>query len=73
MIYLLYDGSRSEKLFLTNLGGCKVSYKATDTHLTGSSKRDAYPHITRIPCLQTYKTEFIDCGEDDPDAKRIVR
>ena len=30
------------------------------------------PHITRIPCLQHIKRKFIDCGEDEPDAKRIV-
>ncbi|TGY64183.1 IS66 family transposase, partial [Phocaeicola sartorii] len=25
-----------------------------------------------IPCLQHIKRKFIDCGENDPDAKRIV-
>ena len=33
---------------------------------------DAYPHITRIPCLQHIKRKFIDSGENDPDVKRSV-
>ncbi len=33
---------------------------------------DAYPHIVRIPCLQHIKRKFIDCGEDDPDAGKVV-
>ena len=33
---------------------------------------DAYPNITRIPCLQHIKRKFIDSGENDPDVKRSV-
>ena len=35
-------------------------------------KRFRDSNIIRIPCLQHIKRKFIDCGEKDPDAKRIV-
>ena len=73
MIYLLYDdGSRSEKVILNELGGCKGIIQSDGYSPYRKLKSDAYPHITRIPCLQHIKRKFIDCGEDDPDAKRIV-
>ena len=31
-----------------------------------------YPNITRIPYLQHIKRKFLDCGENDEDARRIV-
>ena len=73
MIYLLYDdGSRSEKVILNELGGCKGIIQSDGYSPYRKLESDAYPHITRIPCLQHIKRKFIDCGEDDPDAKRIV-
>ena len=72
MIYLLYDdGSLPEKVILNELGGCKGIIQRTILTLPEASKAMLIP-ITRIPCLQHIKTKFIDCGEDDPDAKRIV-
>jgi len=47
-------------------------YKAADETYYRKLESDAYPNITRIPCLQHIKRKFIDCGENDPDAKRIV-
>lgn len=73
MIYLLYDdGSRSEKVILNELGGCKGIIQSDGYSPYRKLESDAYPHITRIPCLQHIKRKFIDCGEDAPDAKRIV-
>ena len=73
MIYLLYDdGSRSEKVILNELGGCKGIIQSDGYSPYRKLESDAYPHITRIPCLQHIKRKFIDCGEDEPDAKRIV-
>ena len=73
MIYLLYDdGSRSERVILNELGSCKGIIQSDGYSPYRKLESDAYPHITRIPCLQHIKRKFIDCGEKDPDAKRIV-
>ncbi|NUN75803.1 transposase, partial [Bacteroides vulgatus] len=64
MIYLLYDdGSRSEKVILNELGGCKGIIQSDGYSPYRKLESDAYPHITRIPCLQHIKRKFIDCGE----------
>ena len=73
MIYLLYDdGSRSERVILNELGSCKGIIQSDGYSPYRKLESDAYPNITRIPCLQHIKRKFIDCGEKDPDAKRIV-
>ena len=72
MIYLLYDdGSRSERVILNELGSCKGIIQSDGYSPYRSSKR-CLSNITRIPCLQHIKRKFIDCGEKEPDAKRIV-
>lgn len=74
MVYLLYDdGSRSERVILNELGGCKGIIQSDGYAPYRKLGSGAYPDITRIPCLQHIKRKFMDCGEDDPDAERIVR
>ena len=64
MIYLLYDdGSRSERVILNELGSCKGIIQSDGYSPYRKLESDAYPNITRIPCLQHIKRKFIDCGE----------
>lgn len=65
-------GSRSERVILNELGSCKGIIQSDGYSPYRKLESDAYPHITRIPCLQHIKRKFIDSGENDPDAKRIV-
>lgn len=73
MVYLIYDdGSRSEKVILNELGGCRGIIQSDGYSPYRKLEGDDYPHITRIPCLQHIKRKFLDCGENDKDAKRVV-
>lgn len=73
MTYLLYDdGSRSGDVILDELGKCKGIIQSDGYSPYRKLQGDDYPDITRIPCLQHIKRKFIDCGENDPDAKKIV-
>lgn len=73
MVYLLYDkGSRSEELILNELGGCKGILQSDGYSPYKKLESKKYPELTRLPCLQHIKRKFIDCGENDPDASRIV-
>lgn len=65
-------GSRSERVILNELGSCKGIIQSDGYSPYRKLESDACPHITRIPCLQHIKRKFIDSGENDPDAKRIV-
>ena len=73
MIYLLYDmtapGLKELFLRIRQLQRCHTKRWLLTLP---EAESDAYPNITRIPCLQHIKRKFIDCGEKDPDAKRIV-
>lgn len=74
MIYLLYDnGSRSEDIILDELGHCPGIIQSDGYSAYRKLESDAYPNIIRIPCLQHIKRKFIDCGQNDPDAKEIVK
>ena len=73
MVYLLYeDGSRSEKVILDELGGCRGIIQSDGYSPYRKQEGKEYPHITRIPCLQHIKRKFLDCGEKDEDARRVV-
>ena len=73
MVYLLYeDGSRSEKVILDELGGCRGIIQSDGYSPYRKLEGKEYPHITRIPCLQHIKRKFLDCGEKDEDARRVV-
>lgn len=73
MVYLLYeDGSRSEKVILDELGGCRGIIQSDGYSPYRKLEGKDYPNITRIPCLQHIKRKFLDCGEKDEDARRVV-
>ncbi len=59
MIYLLYDdGSRSERVILNELGSCKGIIQSDGYSPYRKLESDAYPNITRIPCLQHIKRKI---------------
>ena len=73
MVYLLYeDGSRSEKVIRDELGGCRGIIQSDGYSPYRKLEGKDYPNITRIPCLQHIKRKFLDCGENDEDARQIV-
>lgn len=73
MIYLLYDkGARTEKVILHELKNCKGIIQSDGYAPYRKLEGARYPHIIRIPCIQHIKRKFIDCGENDPDAKEVV-
>lgn len=73
MLYLLYDnGSRSEDVILDELCDYRGIIQSDGYSPYRKLGGEAYPHIVRIPCLQHIKRKFIDCGEGDPDAGKVV-
>ena len=74
LFFMWYDdGSRSEEV-LFDMFGKYEGFLQSDA-FTGYKKleSDEYPRITRIPCLQHIKRKFIECGENDKDAQKVVR
>lgn len=74
LFFMWYDdGSRSEEV-LFDMFGKYEGFLQSDA-FTGYKKleSDEYPKITRIPCLQHIKRKFIECGENDKDAQKVVR
>ena len=74
LFFLWYDdGSRSEEV-LFDMFGKYEGFLQSDA-FAGYKKleSDEYPRITRIPCLQHIKRKFIECGENDKDAQKVVR
>lgn len=73
MVYLLYDnGARTEEVILNELKSYKGIVQSDEYAPYRKLERADYPDIIRIPCIQHIKRKFIDCGENDPDAKEIV-
>lgn len=73
LFFMWYDdGSRSEDVLIEKYGQYR-GFLQSDA-FTGYKKleSDDYPDITRIPCLQHIKRGFIECGENDRDAQRVV-
>lgn len=74
LFFMWYDdGSRSEEV-LFDMFGEYEGFLQSDA-FTGYKKleSDEYPKITRIPCLQHIKRKFIECGEKDKAAQKVVR
>ena len=74
LFFMWYDdGSRSEDV-LFDMFGKYEGFLQSDA-FTGYKKleSDEYPEITRIPCLQHIKRKFIECGEKDKAAQKVVR
>lgn len=73
IVYLLYDnGARTKEVILDELKNYKEIIQSDGYAPYRKLKRSDCPNIIRIPCIQHIKRELTDCGEKDPDAKKIV-
>lgn len=74
MVSFIYeDGSRSEDVILDVFSEYRGTVQSDAFTAYRKMESGAYPDIMRIPCLQHVKRKFIDCGEKDRDAARVVR
>lgn len=74
LYYLWYDdGSRSEEVLFDKFSSY-CGFLQSDA-FTGYKKLESndYPDIVRIACLQHIKRKFIECGENDKFAMKVVR
>lgn len=73
LVFFIYeDGSRSEQVILDVFDDYK-GFMQSDAYIAYKKlESDAYPGITRIACLQHLKRKFIDCGEEDKDARDVA-
>lgn len=73
LVFFVYeDGSRSEQVILDVFSDYKGTIQSDAYAPYRKLESDTYPDIVRIACLQHIKRKFIDCGEDDKDAQKIV-
>lgn len=73
LIYFWCEGgSRSEDVLIKAYK--KFRGVLQSDAFTGYKKLEAddYPDITRVACLQHIKRKFLDCGEDDKAAMKVV-
>ena len=74
LFFMWYDdGSRSEDVCFDVYGEYRGFLQSDALGCYKKLESDEYPKITRIPCLQHIKRKFIECGENDKDAKKVVR
>ena len=74
LFFMWYDdGSRSEEVFFGKYKGYEGFLQSDALGCYKKLESDEYPKITRIPCLQHIKRKFIECGENDKDARKVVR
>lgn len=74
LFFMWYDdGSRSEEVLLDVFGKYEGTLQSDAFAGYKKLESDEYPRITRIPCLQHIKRRFIECGEADKDAQKVVR
>lgn len=73
LFFLWYDdGSRSEEVLFGMFGGYEGTIQSDALGCYKKLESGEYPKITRIPCLQHIKRNFIECGENDKDAQKVV-
>ena len=73
LVFFVYeDGSRSEQVILDVFSDYKGTIQSDAYAPYRKLESDAYPDIMRIACLQHVKRKFLDCGEDDKDAQKVV-
>ena len=70
LVYYFYDdGSRKEDVIFDYIDGYGGAFQS-DAY---APYRKLAGKLTRLACLQHVKRKFLDCGEDDFDARVIVR
>lgn len=74
LFFMWYDdGSRSEEVFFDMYKEYKGFLQSDALGCYKKAESEDYPMITRIPCLQHIKRNFIECGENDKAAHKVVR
>lgn len=72
--YFIYDcGSRSQKVILDELAGFSGCVQSDGYSVYKKLEIDDYKDIQRISCLQHIKRKFLDCGENNKDAREMVK
>ena len=72
--YFIYDcGSRSQKVILDELTGFHGCVQSDGYSAYKKLETDDYKGIQRISCLQHIKRKFLDCGENNTEARKMVR
>lgn len=74
LFFMWYDdGSRSEEVLFGMFGEYEGFIQSDALGCYKKLESEKYPNITRIPCLQHIKRNFIECGENDKEAQKVVR
>lgn len=72
--YFIYDcGSRSQRVILDELTGFHGCVQSDGYSAYKKLETDDYKEIQRISCLQHIKRKFLDCGENNTEARKMVR
>lgn len=70
--YFIYDcGSRSQKVILDELTGFHGCVQSDGYSAYKKLETDDYKNIQRISCLQHIKRKFLDCGENNTEARKM--